>query len=215
MALVSEVGRGEFIPGDAAPPPDGPPVDTAGPEAMGSTGDGPGEMAVVAITLPPVADTFARDVPATMNYGFVDPLEVKSGVAMYTREAFLRFDLGSVATVGSAKLVFEAELFATMQTDISVPLGVHPVVDVTWNETQLNWSNKPAMGARLAMVAVKGNAFTRHELEVTAYVRQQKQAGQAMVSLGLRAAMSSEYLIRVHSREAAAGAMGPRLVITP
>ena len=136
------------------------------------------------------ADAHVRDGTfAGTNYGGAGAMEVRlSSTAGNRREAYLRFDLSQVpsaAQIASAKV----RLWGRLSAAGSVSVGLFPVASNAWTESGIKWSAKPpsgtaAVGAVRALTSTAGGWV---EYDVTSYLRQQKQAGAASVSLALKA----------------------------
>ncbi|GAA3571400.1 hypothetical protein GCM10022395_21130 [Snuella lapsa] len=71
------------------------------------------------------------------NYGGSNNLEVKHDGGSYERRVFLSFDLSGLQNVSSAKLRLTPNTYGN--TDYNVKY----VSDDTWDESTINWNNKP------------------------------------------------------------------------
>ena len=161
------------------------------------------------------ADAYARDTNfANTNFGRAGTLEVKrvtSTTASVNREAFLRFDLSSVSTIGTARL----RLFGRLLTNDSrnIRTGVFSSANTTWTETGLTWNNRPTTGSTpLATVTVTDATARWYEWDLTSYLKAQKAAGKNVVTLVLKNLDVSAPQTTFNSREA--GSNRPELVIT-
>lgn len=165
--------------------------------ATGAVASPASNEAVVIIGRTPVADAYVRSgSSASTNFGAALVLDVKTNpVDSTNRNAFLRFSLTGVSgTVTSAKL----RLFGNAATSAK-PVSVHAVADVTWSESGITW-NYPSTGAGGPAVSAPltpsnptvGLTPGWIEWDVTSYIQQQKAAGAAAVSLGVKSALSSE-----------------------
>jgi hypothetical protein len=154
---------------------------------------------------------FVRDGSyAWTNYGGSTSLEVKKSTTGYNRETYVKFDLGSVATLGSAKLRFFGNLSDTALS--SMTIGVYGAAS-TWTESGLTWSNRPAaaIAAQLASFGVAGTAAKWYEVDLTGYLKSEKAAGRNVVTLVLRSQTSSATVCTFASDE---GVNGPELRVT-
>ena len=155
-----------------------------------------------ATRISPTADAFVRGgAYAAVNSGTQTVLSVKkSSTADNVREAYLKFDLKSVATIGSAKLRLFGALADTRNSNI--PTAVHKVASTTWTEGGLTWNNRPAAGSTPLDTAVIVNAVAAwHEWDVTQYLRAEKAAGRSVVSLLLRNTLTSSPQTLLNARE--------------
>jgi hypothetical protein len=128
---------------------------------------------------------------ANTNYGNAASLEVKKSTAGYNREAYLKFNLASVASISAAKL----RIFGAMHLAASIQLGVHGSSNTGWMETGLTWNNRnaAATGASpLSSATISGTTAAWYELDVTAYLKAEKLAGRNTVTLVLRSATYTE-----------------------
>ena len=163
---------------------------------------GPGATSLLAS-----ADTFAWDGAASRNYGKATTLDVKSNAAGLNRDAYFTFNTAPVTGgVGSARLRF----FGGLTANGTLSAGVFAVANTGWSETGLTWSNRPALGQRVGGVTVSSTSGGWYEVDVTDYVKAQRAAGHATVSLALHALNSTSAKLGIASREAA---NAPRLVV--
>ncbi len=174
-----------------------------------------GSQGIWEITMPnnkgillPVMDAYVRDGSYTNSHlGTETTLAVKkSSSPDYNREAFLKFNLSSVNTISKAKLrIYAASTTATTT--------VFPVADTSWNETGINWNNKPSRGTAITNRTITGNTYKWYELDVTNYVKSEKAAGRNIISLVLANQSTTSQLLQLKSREA--NSNQPQLVVTP
>jgi hypothetical protein len=169
---------------------------------------------VVPKTLRAVADAFVRDgtTYAGTNFGSAATIEVKKSTTGFNREAYLRFDLGTVSTITSAKLRLFGKLndtaVATLQT------AVYSMSDVTWGESTITWNNKPtAPLTSRGTITVGGTTAKWYELDLTSFLKSEKAAGRNLVTLVLKNLATSSTLTTFNSDEAATAR--PELSITP
>ena len=142
---------------------------------------------------------------ANQNFGASDVLEVKKSTPSWTREAYIKFDLSSVASINSAKL----RVFGKLGDGGSVPIGVYEAGN-TWTENAIKWSGRPAVGAELASFTVSGSTAQWYEIDLTTFLQAEKAAGRNVVTLVLKAKSASTGQASFSSDETASG---PRLVI--
>ena len=165
-------------------------------------------------TLSSIADAGVRDDPGGtgINYGTTSELLVRARPAgQLNRQAYFKFDLTSLSTIGSAKLRLFGRLVSTVAGE-SVTTGVFSASDSPWTETGINWNNKPASGtAPLSTVTVATGAAKWYEFDVTNYLRQQKAAGKTSVTLVIKNVTLSKTSAAFRSREASTNR--PQLVV--
>ncbi len=147
---------------------------------------------------------------AAVNYGSNPVLEVKKSTTGYNREAYLKFDLGNVATVGSAKLRLYGGLADAAAPSIQLGVFASPVVN--WSESALTWANKPATGASVVATTITGTTKKWYEIDLTTLLKAEKAAGRNVVTLVLRSNTSTSTLCAFAADDVA---NGPRLVIQP
>jgi hypothetical protein len=163
------------------------------------------------VRLSPVEDTYVRDgAYSSTNYGTSSVLHVKSDTTSgLTRDAYLRFDLGTAATVSAAK--FRA--YGRLTAADTVQATLFPVTG-SWSEPSLVWSPRPGYVSTnpLGTITVTSTTFGWYEIDVTSYVRAERQAGRRLVSFALHATAPSNERLDLSSREATANR--PELVIS-
>ena len=108
-------------------------------------------------------------VHANTNFGNAATIEVTKSTSSYNREAYLKFNLASVASIGSAKL----RIVGGLDVAGSISLGVYGSSNIGWAEGGLTWNNRNpgATGASaLATATVSGATAQWYELDVTSYL---------------------------------------------
>ncbi|MBD0254889.1 MAG: DNRLRE domain-containing protein [Cytophagales bacterium] len=165
------------------------------------------------------ADSHVRDgATASQNFGGASTLELKTSSATndgYNRNAFLRFNLTGYASIATARLRFYVSQggSATASSPV-ISTNVHSVANTAWTESGISWANQPTLGKTLGSFTVTGgHSGAWVEVDVTAYVKAEKNAGRNTVSFGLKNATTSSTTVQIHSREAAFNQ--PQLIITP
>jgi endoglucanase len=163
--------------------------------------------------LPPVADAYVRaGMWASTSFGATRQLLVKKGFASdNTRRSYLKFDISHLETIGTASLRLYGRV--SNASTARVRISIHRVSNESWDEQTMTWSTKPSYGAMLGTVSVRGATAQWVSLDVTAFVRAQKQAGRKTISLALRALEHTSAYAIFESREA--GLFAPQLAITP
>jgi hypothetical protein len=164
------------------------------------------------LTLRPVEDAFVRGgIYAGRNYGTSGSLHIKSNSDLdWTRHAYVKFDLGTLPSVGSAKL----RLYASLSESGSVSTSVYPMTGKVWAESTVTWNSRPGyISAPLGSVAVSGTTYRWYEVDVTGYIKSEHLAGRRLVSFALHCPARSVPRINVSSREASSNR--PELIVTP
>lgn len=157
------------------------------------------------LSFEPVADAYVRNGSyANTNYGNVTDLVVKRHTtAGNSRESYLKFDLGRIASknVLSAKLRIYGRLAGT--DEFNKLVGAFSVLDSSWTESGIKWSNKPASAAAPLSQATVINATAQwYELDVTSFVQSEIGSGRSTVSLALKMPTVNNNYPKFNSREA-------------
>jgi hypothetical protein len=163
------------------------------------------------VTLRPIEDTFVRNgIYAGTNFGTSAVLDVKTDTEPnLTRDAYLRFDLGSLSTASSAKL----RLYGSLSAADTVTATLYPVTG-SWSESTLTWNTRPGYSATpLGSFTATSTTAAWRELDVTAHVKGELSAGRRQIALALHAPAASVEKLMVNSREASTNQ--PELVVTP
>jgi hypothetical protein len=104
-----------------------------------------------------VADSYVRSTQASTNFGTAATLLVDGSDGGAVMHTYLKFSIGNVGTITSAKL----RLF--VKDPSNGPNEVRLVPSSTWTETGITWSNKPATST---LVATIGNVSDETWIEV-------------------------------------------------
>jgi hypothetical protein len=165
------------------------------------------------LTRRPVADAYVRGgTAAEVNFGTAAQLLAKLGVSDDNSQiSYMKFDLRDVALVGRATLRLSSRLSNTATS--SVETTVRAVANTSWDERTVTWRNRPAIGAALGSITVRGTTAQWHEVDVTSYVQAEKRAGRNVITLALQNTTHSSAQVQAASRET--GAEAPALVIVP
>lgn len=163
------------------------------------------------LTLNASADAYVRDgAYASTNFGSTQELIAKaSSSAGNNRIGYFQFDLSGVDTIASAKLKLFGKLSGTGET--SVKTNLLDVASQSWVETGIVWSNKPATGASVGSITVKGLSASWYEIDVTNYLRSKKLAGVSKITLAMVNPTRTTPQSVFFSRESG---FGPQLTIT-
>ena len=95
-----------------------------------------------------VADAHVRSTSAGTNYGTATTLLVDGNDGGAVMHTYLRFSVGDVGPITSAKL----RIYVTNAS--GGPNEVRRVSSNSWTESGLTWNNKPATGALVATIGV-------------------------------------------------------------
>ncbi|MEO6218796.1 MAG: DNRLRE domain-containing protein [Ginsengibacter sp.] len=161
------------------------------------------------ITLLPSADAYVRNgAYANNNYGSITSLIVKgSPNSGFTRYSYLKFSLGSIVNVKSAKLRIYGY---NMDNTSVINMAVYSVNDDSWSETGITFNNAPASGALSLSSTVVNDVIAYYELDVSDFVKSQL-AGDKIVSLVLKDTSRKDKNLYFSSKEA--GNNQPQLLI--
>ncbi|MDF2926149.1 MAG: inlA [Paenibacillaceae bacterium] len=152
------------------------------------------------------ADSYVFGGSSSTNYNNQPILLVKEDVSPnYTRRAYVRFDLASMPD-GAA--VEQVKLRLTSSSNRAVTLQVYSVNDDAWDESTINWSNKPAAGSLLGEMQI-GAAPGTYEIDLTAYVKLQQADGKASIMLQEKGGVG----VDLRTREYSVAAHRPSLVV--
>ena len=164
------------------------------------------------ITLKPTADAYVQDgSDASKNFGTAKTLQVKKSSATGTnRETYLKFDLSSVSSIGSAIL----KLYGDESASGSIQVAAYKSSSTSWSETGITFNNAPAStGSALATMTLKSTTNGTHDLDLTSFLLAQKKAGHNTVSIMLKGTANTSPLAQFNSRESSSNQ--PELLITP
>jgi hypothetical protein len=155
--------------------------------------------------------TYVRDGGyANFKYGSESQLIVKKYPGTgYNRKAWIKFDLSSVPSIGSAKL----RLFGNLgDSGIgSVNIGIFSASNA-WSEGGLTWNTRPAVdGTQRGSFSVSGTTAKWYEIDLTSFLKAEKAAGHNTVTLALRSGTSTATTTNFASDETA---NGPQLQIS-
>jgi hypothetical protein len=166
------------------------------------------------VALFPIADAYVEDGGnAAANFGGVTPLLLKTAnQAGQRRDVYLKYDLSAVSRkITNAKL----RIFAGLSAAGTVSTSAYSVTDTEWQESAINWNNKPVRSSTAitgGATTVTSTTFATYELDVTSYIVAEQSAGRALVSLALHNPSNSTPHILLNAREAATDK--PQLLLT-
>ena len=168
---------------------------------------------IILSELRPIADAHVQDgTAANTNFGSATTLKVETDSKTNNGknfDAFFTFPISGIAgNITSVKL----RVFAASSTATGVNTSVYSVTSTTWSETAITWNNKPPRGAQLATATINNTNFTTYDLDITGHVRNEKNAGNEVISLVLHNPSASTVFVTLNSREAAANR--PQLIVT-
>jgi hypothetical protein len=155
----------------------------------------------------PTEDAFVRNgIYAGTNFGSATVLDLKTDTEPnLTRDVYLRFDLGALASASSAKLRLSAALSASN----SVTATLYPVSGA-WSESSLTWNTRPGyVATALGAFTVTGTSPVWNEIDVTAYLKSELSSSRRVVSFALHAsAVSIEKMILAPPKAVGRGGRG-------
>ncbi len=163
-------------------------------------------------SLTTTADAYVRDgSDATTNFGSATDLEVKDGGTGFDRITYVKFDLSSVTTIGSAQLQMFGGLSDTQ--DATINTSLFTVADTSWTESGIDFNNAPGLSTSPLLTAtITGNTAKTYSFDVTSYLQAQKAAGHNIVSFAFKDSATSNSFVKFNSKEA--GSNPPTLAIT-
>ncbi|HJP93501.1 MAG TPA: SBBP repeat-containing protein [Pyrinomonadaceae bacterium] len=164
-------------------------------------------------------DAYVQDgTGASSNFGLATTLKVETDSKTNNSKNFdvyLKFDVSGVAgNIGSVKL----RILASSSTAAGASTGVYSVSTTSWIESGpggITWNNKPARSATAlagSTATINSTTPASYDLDITNYVRDQKNAGRDVISLALHNPSSSTVFVTLNSREAATNK--PQLIVT-
>ncbi|QRR00885.1 CBM96 family carbohydrate-binding protein [Dyadobacter sandarakinus] len=159
------------------------------------------EVVAATATLNPVADTYVvGGIYSNENHSESHYLTVsnETGNPTAQRASYLKFQLPAQASFTSAKF----RIYGRNHTnDESILLHAYGVDNDSWTETGITKNNAPSPSTpSLGSIAV--NSFDKYyEIDVTSYVKAQKQAGDSTVSLLLNTPNNSTAVLSFFGRE--------------
>ncbi len=159
----------------------------------------------------PVADASVYVGNPTANYGTTDLYVKGTPGGGLTRQSYLRFDLSSfnLNHVGKATL----RLYCIdKQTDANpVTVDVFSVTDNSWQESVVNWNNKPAFGDKIATTQINSKG-AYYEWNVTSFLKSFNiSAKNTVITKVLSDQLGTENTIYFNAKENIANQ--PQLVI--
>lgn len=155
-------------------------------------------------------------VNAGTNYCTATSITLKNdSSADYDRQAFLKYDLSGVASVGSATLVITPLSGGTSVGSTTVRVRLLADTADGWSETGLTWNNMTAGTGSSVTFSGASLTYTQpFEIDVTSLVNQAMNAnGVASFHLDVTSAANSQAFFAFASREHATQAYRPVLVI--
>ncbi len=166
------------------------------------------------LTRNPVADAYVRGGNnANTNYGSSNRLYTKKGTNSNSYESYLRFDISAIpGNVSSAKLRLYSKISSTGVA--SIPVEVLNVSSNTWQESTINYTNKPSpSGVALATVSITGTTSRYYDWDITQQVNALRNAGITSISLLVRNTVTSSGSSRIQINSKEAGSNKPILSI--
>ncbi|WP_018615351.1 DUF7594 domain-containing protein [Segetibacter koreensis] len=167
-------------------------------------------LAQTSYTLSPTADAFVRNGSyASTNYGSDTALIVKGSTSSgYTRKSYLKFSLGSVSTITSAKLRVYGR---NTDNTAGITFSLYGIDNDSWTESGITWNNAPAaVSNTLASTAVNDQS-KYYDLDVSAYVKSQF-SGDKTVSFLMQDISNQNKNLLFNSKENKTNK--PQLIIT-
>ncbi len=157
-----------------------------------------------------VADAHVLGGSATTNFGTGSTIDVKdSSSASTKRFGYVRFNLSGLA--GQDLNTIKLRLFgASSQSGTSLNIQVFGASD-NWNETTLNYNNRPA-NTTGSLGSINVGTAGWHEVDVSSHVKAALLSGATSITFSLAGTVSTAQFARFNSRENASNA--PELAFT-
>ncbi|MDB5001513.1 MAG: C-terminal target protein [Mucilaginibacter sp.] len=152
------------------------------------------------ITLSTLEDAFVRNGSfGSTNYGSDTTLIIKgSTVSNYTRFSFLKFSIGNITNVTSAKLRVYG--YNTENTK-AINVSCFGVTNNSWTESAITFNNAPTTFTSMLSSAAVNNSAKYIELDVTGFVKTQLAADK-IVSLLVKDQANQNSTLQLNSKEA-------------
>lgn len=167
-------------------------------------------FAQTSYTLSPAADAYIRNGSyASTNYGNDTALAVKgSSSSGYTRKSYLKFSLGSVSSVTSAKLRIYGR---NTDNTSNIAIWLYGADNDNWTESGITWNNAPLPLAAPLSSASLNNVGKYYEIDVSDFVKTQF-AGDKTVSFLIKDTINQNSSLAFNSKES--NTNKPQLVIS-
>ena len=164
----------------------------------------------ITTNLTAIADAHVVSTNATKNFGTNTVLEVQTNSTTAIRDAYLRFDLSSVTNISSAKL----RIFAGLSASGTYTTWAYSVANTNWGETNVTWNTRPVLSNALNSVTVSGTTLAWYTIDVTSFIKSEKDAGRNLVCLGVHAQTNSTSFVKINSREASSNKVELLITVT-
>lgn len=134
--------------------------------ALGSDIDSPEDLVQIA----PAADTYVNaGSKADLNFGSASTMFTKTASPEYTRESLIRFPAATGAEHEDSRTTLNLHAYGLDSTGTDSILAVYEVI-APWDEAEVTWNSKPALGARIATLEIDGERTFR-ELDISDHAR--------------------------------------------
>ncbi|WP_127490753.1 CBM96 family carbohydrate-binding protein [Paenibacillus glycanilyticus] len=121
-----------------------------------------------------------------------------------TRRVFMRFNLSALPSA-NALTKAEVKVYAKASA-AAVSLNVYAVDDNAWDQTTINWNNKPSYGAKIGTINV-GTTEGYYSVDLTEYFKAQKSLGIASIMI----ANSTNTQVQIYDTERPYDTQRPKL----
>ncbi|GLX67000.1 CBM96 family carbohydrate-binding protein [Paenibacillus glycanilyticus] len=124
-----------------------------------------------------------------------------------TRRVFMRFN---VSMLPSADAITKAEVKVYAKAPAAaVSLNVYAVDDQAWDQTTINWNNKPYYGDKIGSINI-GTTDGYYSIDLTDYIKAQKAVGKASIMI----ANSTNTQVQIYDTERPYDTQRPKLEYT-
>ena len=145
------------------------------------------------VTIAAAADAYVRNGTfGNTNYGTDTSLVVKGSASTgFSRTSYLKFPLGSITYVRSAKI----RLYGSNRDNTStINIALYSVIDDSWTESAITLNNAPTASSAFLTSTGVNNITGYYEFDVTNFVKAQL-AGDKMVSVFVLITKASVFVL--------------------
>ncbi|MGH9840534.1 MAG: DUF7594 domain-containing protein [Blastocatellia bacterium] len=174
----------------------------------------------LAVTLNPTADSYVRSGTSNQNtnFGTTTSMGSKDGPASpgdEDREIYLKFDMSSVASIGSGSKLRLYKISTTPSGGVTNQVRNSTVTN--WIESgtgSITWANRPALTGTVHATGVWNPAANQwFEWDITAFLQAEKAAGRNVVTLVVRTTQETTQTSVPHNCQSREASHKPELVI--
>ena len=142
------------------------------------------------------------------NFGSIDNILIKSvsGMGDGTRNGYMKFDLTDILNNNLLEEVSRVYLnFNVYYSNKTMDFNVYKVLDDSWSENTITYNNAPPFSDVVASFSTNGSVGGAYSLDVTDYVKNSINSGDAMISFAIHDDDDENGHIRIYSKENTSG----------